>query len=119
MKTEHVTLIGADPTTMAGLSSSDGDTRQLPVFLLKVAAGPDDGKMLALDWTEASRVLIGQSAAATFQLADPLVSRRHLALAPEGSLLRVTDLGSTNGTRVNGVRVVEALLRGGETIELG
>jgi DNA-binding NtrC family response regulator len=31
----------------------------------------------------------------------------------------MTDLGSTNGTRIGGVRIVEALLGGGETIELG
>jgi DNA-binding NtrC family response regulator len=119
MKTEHVTLIGADPTTVSGVPGAGGDPGALPIFMLRVTQGPDDGVARALDWGESSRVLVGQSAAADFRLTDARVSRRHLALAPEGSLLRVTDLGSTNGTRVNGVRVVEAFLKGGETIEIG
>jgi DNA-binding NtrC family response regulator len=119
MKTEHVTLIGADPTTVSGAADPDARTDALPIFMLRVTQGPDDGAARALDWGESSRVLVGHSASADFKLTDPRVSRRHLALAPEGALLRLTDLGSRNGTRVNGVRVVEAILRGGETIELG
>jgi transcriptional regulator with GAF, ATPase, and Fis domain len=47
------------------------------------------------------------------------VSRRHAALEPAGDLLRLTDLGSTNGTRVQDLTVVEVLLRGGEVVRLG
>lgn len=47
------------------------------------------------------------------------VSRRHARLEPAGSVLRLVDLGSTNGTRVNGRRVQEHLLRDGDLVELG
>ncbi|MEA2750644.1 MAG: two-component system, NtrC family, response regulator HydG, partial [Myxococcales bacterium] len=62
---------------------------------------------------------IGQSATCELRLSDRLVSRRHAALELDGTRLRVTDLGSTNGTRVNGLAVGSALLEGGERIVLG
>lgn len=115
----HTTLIGSDPSTVAGLSGGDERTDRLPVFVVKVVRGEDDGSLFPLDWTRTSRVLVGTSAACDIKLSDPLVSRRHLALAPQGGYLQLTDTESTNGTRVNGVRVVEALLKGGETIAIG
>ncbi len=47
------------------------------------------------------------------------VSRRHARLEPAGSVLRLVDLGSTNGIRVNGRRVQEHLLRDGDLVEIG
>lgn len=39
-------------------------------------------------------------------LGDPLASRRHLALSPAGATVRVEDLGSSNGTQLNGRSIV-------------
>ena len=114
MKSEHVTLIGRDVGTGTGAEASG-----LPVFMLKVATGPDKGKMLALDWTRTSRMLVGKGPRADLPLSDLQVSRRHLSLSPAGARLLLRDLASSNGTRVNGVSVSEAWLSGGETIELG
>src|SRR5262249_53589720 len=61
----------------------------------------------------------GQSPVCDIRLADRLVSRRHATFDLADRRLRVTDVGSTNGTLVNGVTVVEALLRGGEIIRVG
>jgi len=47
------------------------------------------------------------------------VSRKHARLEPAGNVLRLVDLGSTNGIRVNGRRVQEHLLRDGDLIEIG
>ncbi len=88
-------------------------------FVVSVESGPDMGKHLALDATRPSRLLIGQSPACELKLSDPHVSRRHAALELFGGALRLTDLGSTNGTSVNDVRVGEAFLRGGERVHLG
>jgi pSer/pThr/pTyr-binding forkhead associated (FHA) protein len=52
-------------------------------------------------------------------LNDPNVSRRHAEIRRRGSDVVVYDLGSTNGTRVNGVRVKEQLLNDGDEIEVG
>ena len=46
------------------------------------------------------------------------MSRRHLALEIIGPRLRVTDLGSTNGTRVDHLQVHKILLGGGETVQI-
>jgi hypothetical protein len=50
------------------------------------------------------------------------VSRRHVMIIKEGSLLKVADLGSTNGTYLNGVRLQPSqprLLRTGDRLSLG
>ena len=61
-------------------------------------------------------MLIGQSEVCDLVLPDRRVSRRHLALELAGDSLRVNDLGSTNGTFVAGIRVIDVLLRGGEDV---
>ncbi|NVL83939.1 FHA domain-containing protein, partial [Escherichia coli] len=43
----------------------------------------------------------------------------HASLDPEKDGIRLVDLGSRNGTWVNGLRVYDAVLQGGETITLG
>ena len=53
-------------------------------------------------------------------VADPNVSRRHLRFTATGGTLTVTDLGSRNGTLVNGVRIAaETALRTGDTVRAG
>jgi DNA-binding NtrC family response regulator len=74
---------------------------------------------LRLDESLPPRLLVGKSPACELRLDDPLVSRRHAAVEIGPQSLRVTDLGSTNGTFVNGVRIIEAVLRGGETLRIG
>jgi DNA-binding NtrC family response regulator len=106
--------------TLATIAEGDGGPAgPAPLYVLRVAGGKDTGKSRVLDWNVAPRVLVGQSRLCELALADPRVSRRHLAVAPAGHAVRLTDLGSTNGTRVNGLRIVEALLTGGETIDVG
>jgi len=50
---------------------------------------------------------------------DPQVSRRHLALEPRSGGLFVIDLGSANGTILNGNRITEARLQTGDQVVLG
>jgi two-component system, NtrC family, response regulator HydG len=92
----------------------------LPTLTLEIIAGPDVGKTLVVDPAESvGRVFIGKSKACQLELTDPLASRRHVAVALEAGGVRLTDLDSTNGTLVNGVRVLEALLFGGELVRIG
>ncbi|MBX3224573.1 MAG: sigma 54-dependent Fis family transcriptional regulator [Labilithrix sp.] len=90
-----------------------------PSFLVTVVSGADRGHAFELDGAQTSRALVGGSPACTVRLTDPLVSRRHAALEVELEGLRVQDLGSKNGTVVNGLRVSDALLAGGEVIRVG
>jgi len=60
-------------------------------------------------------VVLGRGVEADVQLTDTGVSRRHAQISGR----RLTDLGSTNGTRVNGTRVTEADLVDGDRLTLG
>ena len=88
-------------------------------FVLTVVEGPDAGLVASLDATGPTRALLGQSPVCTIRLTDREVSRRHAALTVTDTKLVVLDLGSTNGTTVNGVLVKEAALQGGEAIRIG
>lgn len=54
---------------------------------------------------EGQDLTIGRSAEADIMIDNTAISRRHLRLAMNGGLYLVTDLGSTNGTLVNGSRI--------------
>lgn len=87
-------------------------------FVLAVVDGPDAGLVVTLD-ASGPRVLLGQSPVCTIRLSDPEISRRHAALSVGDTSLSLIDLGSTNGTSVNGVTIKEASLFGGEAIRIG
>jgi DNA-binding NtrC family response regulator len=88
-------------------------------FVITVVEGPDAGLVTSLDATGPTRALLGQSPVCTIRLTDREVSRRHAALSVSDTKLVVLDLGSTNGTTVNGVLIKEASLQGGEAIRIG
>ena len=76
------------------------------------------GLLEASDLVEA-RLTIGRSSSCQLVLGDDTVSRRHAELFLEGSRWILRDLGSSNGTWVNGRRVVEAEVRPGDLVHLG
>jgi DNA-binding NtrC family response regulator len=84
-----------------------------------VTEGPDVGATLALDQVEATRVLVGQSPVCHLRLTDSLVSRRHFFVEADSRGLRITDAGSTNGTFVAGIRVLDALVGSGAILVAG
>jgi DNA-binding NtrC family response regulator len=103
------------------LSVLDGRAppRSHRVFTVRVVSGPDVGKTFRVDPAETGRILLGQGPACTVKLEDGTVSRRHAAFDWQSGALRLYDLGSTNGTFVNGVRVFDAEITGGETVRVG
>lgn len=96
-----------------------GRAQIVAAYRCTVTAGPEAGQVFDLDASAAFRTLIGTGPACSIRLTDPLVSRRHASLELVGGVLRLTDLDSTNGTRLQGVRVIEALLGAGESIRIG
>jgi transcriptional regulator with GAF, ATPase, and Fis domain len=90
-----------------------------PTFRITVVEGPDRGKALSVDATRPSAVLIGQGPACDLRLSDRMASRRHASVDVGETRLHLVDLGSTNGTLVNDVAVVDAYLRGGELVRIG
>ncbi len=83
---------------------------------LVMIAGPAPGEVFQLGDEE---ITIGRDTANPFSIADSSLSRRHCAIVRRGTEWIARDLGSFNGTCVNGARVVEQPLRDGDQIKLG
>jgi Protein of unknown function (DUF3662)/FHA domain len=68
---------------------------------------------------DGSGLTIGRAADNDLVVADSRVSRHHARIVGRRGTLVYADLGSTNGSRVNGVQVGELVLGAGDRIELG
>lgn len=66
-----------------------------------------------------NRVVLGRSRDADFRLHDPNISRRHAVVYWEGGRAFVKDLGSTNGTLLNGCPVASSALEDGDVLTIG
>ena len=83
---------------------------------LEIIKGPDEGKTYYLDQDE---VLIGRHEDCGFGINDLELSRRHFKLYSEDRRWFVQDLGSTNGTYVNKLRVDRYMVNPGDKIKAG
>jgi Protein of unknown function (DUF3662)/FHA domain len=86
---------------------------------------PERVEEAVLEWSGGSHVLaghvtsIGRSSDCSIVLSDPNVSRRHAEIRHIGEGYSLIDLGSTNGTEVNGQRIAETALMNGDVIGVG
>lgn len=78
--------------------------------------GPESGLTLSL---APGSYTIGRARENDLVLKDIAASRKHLRIDVDGRLARLVDLGSGNGTKVNGKRAGEVELRHGDTVEIG
>jgi hypothetical protein len=82
-------------------------------------------EVAVLSWNGQRRVLdrkrsvLGRSRDVDVQIEDPNISRRHAEIVQEGSAYWLVDLGSTNGTEVDGRRVQRARLDDGSRFTVG
>jgi hypothetical protein len=73
-----------------------------------------------LDFTVRDSVVLGRSDQADVKLEDPYASEFHLRLTTKDDRLVLTDLGSTNGTYVNGRRATAPVdLNRGDSVQVG
>lgn len=87
-------------------------------IVLRVLGGPFQGREYAFD--QPARFVVGRSSRAEYSVPDDgFLSRQHFEIGFDPPLCRLTDLNSTNGTKVNGVRVTGLRLRDGDVIEAG
>lgn len=100
---ERVTVVPGEP---AGVRDT----------VLVVRSGVDAGARLVLD---GGRVTAGRGTGCDLVIRDTTVSREHAAFVMRADSWWVLDLGSTNGTRVNGLRAAEHPVVPGDRIELG
>ena len=90
----------------------------MPVTLT-VKEGPHQGR--AFEFVEHDTFIVGRSARAQFRLPlkDRSLSRVHFMVEVNPPQCRLTDLGSTNGTKVNGRKISAVDLVDGDLIEAG
>ncbi|HKY35030.1 MAG TPA: sigma 54-interacting transcriptional regulator [Polyangiaceae bacterium] len=70
-------------------------------------------------WLDAPRLDIGRDASCALSLDGPGVSRKHAELYRQGPLFALRDLGSTNGSWLNGRRVEHAPIASGDVLRIG
>jgi DNA-binding NtrC family response regulator len=87
--------------------------------VLIVLSGRAKGRTLPIPGSVGSQTRIGKAPDNDLVLEDETISRRHCALERVTEGLRVVDLGSTNGVRVGGARIKEALVEPGTVFRVG
>jgi hypothetical protein len=65
------------------------------------------------------QILIGRSSDLDMVLVEDMVSRKHARIAMQGEQIWIEDLGSTNGTFVNGEKIKRARLKEGDRVLIG
>lgn len=91
----------------------DLEKAALPQWQVKALTGTISGKMFLVDGTK----IIGRDPGCDIVISGPHVSRRHAELSMRGGKLWVKDLGSSNGTFVNGKRTEEVALKNGDEVK--
>jgi len=74
------------------------------------------GKKFDLDQAE---TYVGRQSQNHVPIDDPSISSRHCSVVRDGRKFTLVDLGSTNGTRVNGVKVTKSPLKPKDIIQVG
>lgn len=112
----RVVMAARESVPLGAIEIDSGDRPQLSqAFVLRTLEGvPPDG-VYALE----KRSRIGRSEESEIVLLDPGVSRAHAVVEVAGGEVSVRDLGSTNGTFLNGRRVETARLRDGDELRFG
>jgi pSer/pThr/pTyr-binding forkhead associated (FHA) protein len=72
------------------------------IIQLVMESGPQPGQIFELS---RGTISIGRDPGNQVVIDDPQVSRQHARITPQGGLMVLEDLGSTNGTTVNGLRI--------------
>lgn len=101
-----------------GLVKGSGPGERTAGLALKVIQGPRElkGTKIAI----VGPIIIGRTAGADIVIADDFVSSQHARVSPSGDGAVLEDLGSTNGTMLNGQRIGgPSLLSEGDEIDLG
>lgn len=84
---------------------------------LRVTKGKKLGESYLLK--PGARLVIGRDVSSDIQMFDPGLSRTHLMIETTDQGIQITDLNSSNGTYVNGKRVIRATISMGDTITVG
>jgi two-component system, cell cycle sensor histidine kinase and response regulator CckA len=121
----NVPMDGVDPswdetadqgqTEVVGLATVYGLADQLGEAHLVVLAGHTPGASYPVE----TPFIIGRGSGAHLRLHRPDVSRKHAKIDRDGVRYRIQDLGTVNGTFVNGKQITETTLRFGDKVRIG
>ena len=109
----------ADPGAARAISSDTATRLGVQGAGAVLVVLDEDGKAVERISVTRTPVVIGRMSACDVVLSDSNVSRRHAELKREGSSWTIEDLGSTNGTLVDGKLAKQHQLNGGETLSFG
>jgi diguanylate cyclase (GGDEF)-like protein len=105
-----------DDTTRTAAAQPAAEEAQAAAACLVVLSGSNVGEMYRLD---KDQVVVGRGDKVDLRLVDDGISREHARLTKEEGRIVLEDLGSTNGTFCNGVRVQRHPLTEGDKILIG
>lgn len=109
-------VLEEDPDLRSGVFLVASEVRGGPGGGLEAALVLPDGQRLAIS---EDPIVLGRLPSCTVVIDDPNVSRRHAEVTRQDGDVVVVDLGSTNGTRVNGATVARQPLVDGDKITVG
>ncbi len=122
-RTEEYVFVGPvtvsvveDPRQRRGRFAVVSDVRDGPAGLSAASIVLADGSRVVLG---PEPITIGRLPESTVVLHDSNTSRRHAEIRRNGKDVVVVDLGSTNGTRVNGATIRERVLNDGDQVVVG
>jgi pSer/pThr/pTyr-binding forkhead associated (FHA) protein len=105
------------PTTVQDLPvPASVRKRSKKPFALEQVAGPGAPRELLL---ESEEIIVGRSLQADISIDGNGISRQHAAIRRTGLEYTFTDLNSANGVYLNGIKTYSAVLREGDTLQLG
>jgi pSer/pThr/pTyr-binding forkhead associated (FHA) protein len=108
------------PNTGILTGALDPMTREVPTLQVLVAAPSVEEADLVLDIGSGFDRVIGRDASADVTVPDPTISRRHARITHGSVGVWLEDLGSTNGTYVNGRRLLDRCrLNDGDEVKIG
>lgn len=85
-------------------------------YKLKVIKGFAKDKVVSVETNE---LTIGRTEENILVVFDPSVSRKHSIIKKEGTVFKIIDRGSRNGTLLNGSAIVEEIIKDGDTFTIG
>lgn len=93
------------------------EAKNEPRFALRFISGKYQGGEYPL--AEGQEIVIGRSSELDMVLVEEMVSRKHARIALSDGTISIEDMGSTNGTFVNGEKVQQGTLREGDRVLIG
>lgn len=102
-----------DPASTEVLAAEQAEELDLARAVIVITSGDR-----VREFTQ-SRVVLGRGKEADLRIDDPNVSRMHAAIYWNNGRLMIDDLGSTNGTMVNGYPVTSTVLRPRDVVAIG